>query len=210
MTRARVLVVEDKPHRLDLVASILAESHDVTKAPDGAEALGILEAQPPFDVVVTDVRMPKADGFQVLAAARRRDPDTQVVLLTAYASIADAVAAMREGAYDYVEKPFLPDNLALVVARALEKRRNPRTPPLELGRAGAGGGGELGARKGFREVVSTARDRASHDYLVRLMREFQGNVTKASRVAGLARESLHRVLRRYGVRPEDFKKPDAQ
>jgi DNA-binding NtrC family response regulator len=207
MSKARVLVVEDKPHLLDLVATILAEANEVTKAPDGAVALELIEAQPPFDVVVTDVRMPRADGFQVLAAARRRDPDTQVVLLTAYASIPDAVAAMREGAYDYVEKPFHPDSLALVVARALERRRNPGTPQLDLARTGAGAD-EPPARKPFRDVVSEARDRASREYLVRIMTEFGGNVTRASRIAGLARESLHRVLRRYGVRPEEFKKHD--
>lgn len=208
MNKARVLVVEDKPHLLDLVGTILAEAHEVTKAPDGAVALELIEAQPPFDVVVTDVRMPRADGFQVLAAARRRDPETQVVLLTAYASIPDAVAAMREGAYDYVEKPFHPDSLALVVARALERRRNPGTPQVDLARAGAAGADEPPARKPFRDVVSEARDHASREYLVRVMTEFGGNVTRASRVAGLARESLHRVLRRYGVRPEEFKKRD--
>jgi len=208
MSKARLLVVEDKPHLLDLVATILAEAHDVTKAADGAVALELIEAQPPFDVVVTDVRMPRADGFQVLAAARRRDPDTQVVLLTAYASIPDAVAAMREGAYDYVEKPFHPDSLALVVARALERRRNPGTPQVDLSRVGPGPD-EPPARKPFRDVVGEARDRASREYLVRVMTEFGGNVPRASRVAGLARESLHRVLRRYGVRPEEFKKRDA-
>jgi DNA-binding NtrC family response regulator len=203
MSKARLLVVEDKPHLLDLIVSILGEAHDVTKASDGGEALALLEAQEPFDVVVTDVRMPRADGFQVLAAARRRHPDTQVVLLTAYASIPDAVAAMRDGAYDYVEKPFHPDSLSLVVARALERRRNPASPRVDLEGTGAGG---APARKGFRDVVTFARDNASRDYLVRLLQEFDGNVTRASRVAGLARESLHRVLRRYGVKPEDFKK----
>jgi DNA-binding NtrC family response regulator len=203
MTAARVLVVDDKPHLLDLVASILGEAHEVTRASDGAAALGLIESEQPFDVIVTDVRMPRADGFQVLGAARRRDPGTQVVLLTAYASIPDAVAAMREGAYDYVEKPFHPDNLALVVARALERRRDPRSPAIDLG---APGEGARSARKGFREVVTAARDHASREYLVRLMREFNGNVTRASRVAGLARESLHRVLRRHGLAPEEFKK----
>lgn len=202
MTKARVLVVEDKPHLLELVAAILEEAYEVTKAGDGAAALALIEAQS-FDVVVTDVRMPHADGFQVLAAARRRSAETQIVLLTAYASVPDAVAAMREGAYDYVEKPFDPDNLALVVARALEQRRHPQSPRSDLGVSGVG---EAPARKGFREAVATARDRASRDYLVRLMRDFDGNVTRASTEAGLARESLHRVLRRHGIRPEEFKK----
>ncbi len=203
MTKARVLVVEDKAHLLDLVASILEEAYEVTKASDGAAALALIESSQPFDVIVTDVRMPRADGFHVLAAARRFSPDTQVVLLTAYASVSDAVAAMRAGAYDYVEKPFDPDNLALVVARALEQRRDPQSRRMDLGGAGAG---EPPATRGYRQVVADARDRVSREYLVRLMRTFDGNVTRASSEAGLARESLHRVLRRYGVRPEEFKK----
>ena len=91
-------------------------------APDGARALSLLAAQK-FDVVVTDLRMPGADGFEVLKLVRERCPDTEVVMMTAYASVSNAVEAIKQGAYDYLQKPFDPDAAGLVVARAVERKR---------------------------------------------------------------------------------------
>jgi DNA-binding NtrC family response regulator len=199
VSKPRVLVVEDKPHILDLVASTLDETCTVVRAGDGGQALALIEAQAPFDVVVTDVRMPVANGFAVLAAVRRRSADTQVIVLTAYASVPDAVLAMRHGAYDYLEKPFDPDALALIVARAAEQRRTHGAPPVDLGSAGDP------QRRGFHNTMTAARERVSRDYLVALLREFGGSVAKAAQSAGLQRESLYRLLRKYGIRPDDFK-----
>jgi DNA-binding NtrC family response regulator len=122
MTRARILVVDDKENMLKLFARILGEDCELTTAADGARALSLVAAQE-FDVVVTDIRMPAADGFEVLAAVKSRSPDTEVVMMTGYATVQDAVEAMKRGAYDYLEKPFDPDAAALVVSRALERRR---------------------------------------------------------------------------------------
>ncbi len=121
--RGRILVVDDKENIVKLLRRILGDTHDVTGAPDGQRALAHLAAGPPFDVVVTDIRMPGADGFQVLRAVKRTSPTTEVVMMTAYASVAKAVEAIREGAYDYLQKPFDPDEVSLVVARALERKR---------------------------------------------------------------------------------------
>jgi DNA-binding NtrC family response regulator len=76
-----------------------------------------------FDVVVTDLRMPGADGFEVLRAVKARAPETEVIMMTAFATVGDAVEAMKQGAYDYLQKPFDPDDASLVVARALERKR---------------------------------------------------------------------------------------
>jgi DNA-binding NtrC family response regulator len=200
VNKPRVLVAEDKHHILDLVASTLQKTCAVSKAPDGGQALAMIEAGLPFDVVVTDMRMPLANGFEVLEAARSRSATTQVILLTAYASVPDAVAAMRKGAYDYVEKPFDPDSLALAVARAAQQRRTHGAPAADLSSAGDP------RSRGFHKTVTTARDRVSRDYLVALMIEFGGEVATAAQVAALTRESLYRLLRRYGIRPEDFKR----
>ncbi|RKH70065.1 sigma-54-dependent Fis family transcriptional regulator [Corallococcus interemptor] len=120
-----VLVVDDKENMLKLFARILGDAYAVTTAPDGLQALALLSARA-FDVVVTDIQMPGADGFTVLREVKRRAPDTEVVLVTAYASIPKAVEAIKEGAYDYLSKPFDPDEVALVVARALERQRQSR------------------------------------------------------------------------------------
>ncbi|MGB8930350.1 MAG: sigma-54 dependent transcriptional regulator [Anaeromyxobacteraceae bacterium] len=122
MDRARVLVVDDKENILKLFERILGETYEITTAPDGARAISIMAGRD-FDVIVTDLRMPGADGFEVLRAAKARAPETEVVMMTAYATVHDAVLAMKQGAYDYLPKPFDPDEVSLVVARALERKR---------------------------------------------------------------------------------------
>ncbi len=120
--KPRILVVDDKENMLKLFAKILGEASELTLAGDGARALSLLAAQS-FDVVVTDLRMPGADGFQVLEAVKARAPDTEVVMMTAFASVSSAVEAIRQGAYDYLQKPFDPDAAALVIGRAVERKR---------------------------------------------------------------------------------------
>jgi two-component system response regulator AtoC len=120
--RAKVLVVDDKENIQKLLARILGETYEVTTASDGNRAIALLAAQH-FDAIVTDLRMPGADGFEVLSAAKARSPETEVVMMTAYATVPDAVEAMKRGAFDYLAKPFDPDDAALVVARALERKR---------------------------------------------------------------------------------------
>jgi DNA-binding NtrC family response regulator len=122
MDRARVLVVDDKENLLKLFARILGDAYELTTAAEGGRALSLIASQE-FDVVVTDLRMPGADGFEVLKAVKARAPGTEVVMMTAYATVQDAVRAMKDGAYDYLAKPFDPDAAALVVARALERKR---------------------------------------------------------------------------------------
>lgn len=119
---ARVLVVDDKENMLKLLTKILGEAYALKTASDGARALVQLQSES-FDLVLSDIRMPGADGFEVLRAVKRQSPDTEVVLMTAHGSIPKAVEAMREGAYDYLQKPFDPDEVSLVVARALERKR---------------------------------------------------------------------------------------
>ncbi|MEP0841173.1 MAG: sigma-54-dependent Fis family transcriptional regulator [Phycisphaerae bacterium] len=122
MTRARILVVDDKENMLKLFAKILGDDCELTTAAEGGRALSLVEAQD-FDVVVTDLKMPGADGLEVLKAVKRRQPDTEVVMMTAYATVNDAVEAMKQGAYDYLQKPFDPDAAVLTVTRALERKR---------------------------------------------------------------------------------------
>jgi two-component system response regulator AtoC len=122
MTKVRVLVVDDKENMLKLFEKILAEGYQVTTASDGSRALAMI-ANDAFDVVVTDIRMPGAGGFEVLRAVKACSPSTEVVMMTGYGTIADAVQAMKMGAFDYLEKPFDPDAAALVVARAADHKR---------------------------------------------------------------------------------------
>ena len=120
---ARILIVEDKDSlRTMLRHALEREGHVVAEARDEPEAVRLLaESQPA--VVLSDLRLPKGDGFGVLRAAKDQDSETPVIVMTAYGSIEDAVAAMKEGALDFLAKPVDPDHLLLLVSRALERRR---------------------------------------------------------------------------------------
>ncbi|HEX5108324.1 MAG TPA: sigma-54 dependent transcriptional regulator [Vicinamibacterales bacterium] len=118
-----VLLVEDKDSlRTMLRLALEAQDHAVLEARDEAEALEQLREHRPA-VVLTDLKLPAGDGFGVLRAAKEVDPELQVVVMTAYASVQDAVRAMKEGAMDFLAKPVEPDHLLLMVQRAIAQRR---------------------------------------------------------------------------------------
>ena len=121
---ARLLIVEDKASFRDLLVRLLVPPtgpHEVTAVGAAEPALALLEREA-FDLVLTDVRLPDGDGFAVLNRARKLHPDTEVVMMTAFATVDAAVAAVKAGAYDYLAKPFEPDDLSLTLERALERR----------------------------------------------------------------------------------------
>jgi two-component system response regulator AtoC len=116
---AKILIVDDEPAiRQLLKLALLRSGHQVTECADGGEASNALEGGT-FDLVISDLTMPIADGLAVLRKARTVAPGTPVVILTARAAISDCVEAMREGAFNFLVKPFHPTELAAVVAQAL-------------------------------------------------------------------------------------------
>jgi two-component system response regulator PilR (NtrC family) len=118
----RILVVDDEAGLREMLRVLLRRAgYDIDVA-DGERRATELLAQTTYDVVVTDLSMPDGSGMGVLAQAKRANETTQVVMITAYATTAQAVQAMREGAYDYIQKPFKNDELLAVVEKACEKR----------------------------------------------------------------------------------------
>ena len=120
---ARLLVVDDDPVTIDLLHEVLSkEGHNVSTALSGEEAIaqGVDHF---FDIVITDVRMGEKDGMEVLRFFKRNAPDTTVIMITAFGSIETAIEAIREGAYDYISKPFKLDEIKFTIQRALEQRR---------------------------------------------------------------------------------------
>ncbi len=114
----RVLIVDDEPlMRLSMVDALEGIGCEVTAAATGTEGLHVLATRP-FDLVITDLRLPGADGLTILKASKERSPTTEVIVITAHGSVDTAVGAMKLGAYDYVTKPFQMDELLLVVERA--------------------------------------------------------------------------------------------
>ncbi len=127
-TRAKesVLVVDDAPETLELLRRNLeGEGYRVFTAPGVPEALGVLESTP-VDLVITDFRMPKVTGLDLVRHVRQNLKDTEVVMITGYASIEGAVEAVKTGAEEYLAKPFTDQELLDAVRRALEKRERRR------------------------------------------------------------------------------------
>ena len=118
----RILVADDDPSMTLLIAHRLrADGHEVVPVEDGAEAWALIQ-QRPFDLVITDLQMPGLDGLGLLARVRTFDEELPVLLLTGHSSVATAVEAMRQGAWDYVEKPVEPERLRVIVGRILDHR----------------------------------------------------------------------------------------
>jgi two-component system response regulator AtoC len=119
-----ILVADDDPSMRALVRSLLTRAgHVVVDAANGQIAIGELGKQT-FDVVVTDLAMPAADGFEVLTRARELQPQTPVIVLTADGSIRDCVKAMGAGAFNFLSKPFHPKDLQEIICSAAEARRS--------------------------------------------------------------------------------------
>ena len=116
--KANILVVDDEESIRAFVVDALAEAgHRVAQASDGEAALALLAANS-FDVVLTDLKMPRIDGSALLRQIRQDYPETEVILLTAHGSVAGAVDAMRHGAFDYLQKPVSsPTELRITVGR---------------------------------------------------------------------------------------------
>jgi two-component system response regulator PilR (NtrC family) len=120
----RVLVVDDEQSMREFLAICLRRAgHEVRVADSAAAALTQLRSLP-TDVVVTDLRMPgETDGLGLLHAVKREEIDAEVILVTAFATTDTAISAMKQGAYDYLTKPFKVDEINAVIGRAMEKRR---------------------------------------------------------------------------------------
>jgi len=158
-----VLLVDDEPGVLFTLSEVLTErGHRVITARTGAEALTKLEEA---EAVVTDLAMPKMDGLELMSQIVARDPALPVLLLTAHGSEKVAVAAMKQGAYDYLTKPFDIDEVAVVIERALETRRL-RVDNRRLAAEQTLGRRIVGASRPMRRLLEATSRVASRDVTV--------------------------------------------
>jgi nitrogen regulation protein NR(I) len=137
---ANVLIADDEANlRKVLCALLKRDGHDTVEAADGRAALDAIE-DGGVDILITDLRMPKMTGLELLRAAHEIEPDLPVILITAHGSVDTAVSALKSGAFDYITKPFDKDELGVAVRRALslaeEVSRRPPPPAGEHGRFG--------------------------------------------------------------------------
>jgi len=118
-TKKSILVVDDEPEVRSLLSLFLSdEGYRVTTAGDGAEAIAVLETQG-FDLVLLDIKMPRTSGFEVLKFVRERHPAMRVIMLTAYAELANAMESKFLGADDFIGKPSDPSEVLMTIERVL-------------------------------------------------------------------------------------------
>ncbi len=160
-----ILVVDDDYIARDVVISLLQkEGYPVDSASDGLEAIRKIQ-RAHFEMIITDLKMPGADGIEVLREALRLNPDVAVVIITAYGTLENALEAIKIGAYDYITKPFKLQELLIVVENARHRagliRENRQLREAVLGMSRSVEAAEETASKGLAETV---------EYLERLAR----------------------------------------
>lgn len=157
---AKILVADDQRNmRTTLALMLKGSGHDVEQASDGEEAC-VKVGEDMYDLVLTDLKMGKRDGIEVLRHVKEVSPLTEVIVMTAFGTIESAVEAMRIGAYDYIQKPFAEEELAVKVERAVEKRK--------LAGEVTALAAEFRERYGFANIIG--RSQAVRDVLGRIMR----------------------------------------
>lgn len=152
----KILVAEDTVSiRMSLVKILEGENYEVVAVENGNQALAELDKSY-FDLILTDLRLPGADGMAILSAAKKKDPTTEVIIITAFGNIDLAVEAMKKSAYDFVAKPFSLDEILLKVKKALrekslrEENRRLQTENISLKE-------EIGARYGECRIIGQSR-----------------------------------------------------
>jgi DNA-binding NtrC family response regulator len=180
-------VVDDERGVRTLCADLLARAgYEPVTASSAEEALTIADREA-FDIVLADVNLGGLDGIELCKRLRAQKPDQLVILITAYPSIENAVRGMKEGARDYVTKPFSPDELRLVIARALEERAL-RQENAEL-REKLAFGGIIGGSKALQDLLRTVEKVARADATVLVVGE-----------SGTGKELFARAIHYHGPR----------
>jgi DNA-binding NtrC family response regulator len=161
-----ILVVDDAPETLEILSRNLgAEGYRVFTAPGVAEAVALLESTP-VDLVITDLKMPKVSGLDLVRHVRENLRDTEVMMITGYATVEGAVDAVKTGAEEYLSKPFTDEELSAAVRRAFEKLRLRRASRTEPSLRPAAGDGIIGDSEVMQKAMAGVAKAAAADATV--------------------------------------------
>lgn len=169
--KERILIVDDSPNTLDILQrNLAAEGYRTFTSPGVAEALEVIEGTR-IDLVITDLKMPKVSGLELVRHIRENLRDTEVIMITGYPSIPGAVEAVKTGAEEYLPKPFTDEELLSAVRRALEKLRRRRIGREATLRTAHTPYGILGESEPMREVFRAIRKAASASATILILGE---------------------------------------
>lgn len=195
----RILIVDDEPlKRITLQIELAELGYEVSEASDAHSAGRVFDGQP-FDLVVTDVRMPGMSGLDLLTHVKRLRPQTEVILMTAYAEVDDAVQAIKRGAYDYITKPFTTQALVDKIER-LFAGRTATNAETETERFG----GLLARSQSMRKLFAQARAFAEQDRTVLITGETgvgKDALAEALHAAGRRRDTALNLYQCSSVEP---------
>jgi DNA-binding NtrC family response regulator len=189
----RVLIVDDEEHVCALFQRILQkEGYEVECAPNGEDGLAHLARQP-FDLVITDLKMPGLDGMELLKRGRDQCPDASFVMLTAFGTVQTAVEAMKQGAYDYLVKPVDKDEITMVAAKALELQRLTR----EVARLRS----QLDLSLDFDQIVGQSKSMKAVFRLMKMVADSNATILIQGE-SGTGKELIARAIHRASRRKE--------
>jgi len=189
----RILVIDDEQGMRDFLAIMLKkEGYEVVAAENGEHALKAIQSEI-YDLVITDVKMPRVDGIEVLRAVKEVSPETVVIVITAFASTDAAVQAMKLGAYDYITKPFKVDEIKLIIQKALEKHLL-RKENILLRR-------EIAARSGFENFIGKSAAMQKVFALIRQVADTKSTVL-ISGESGTGKELVARAVHYSSARKD--------
>jgi DNA-binding NtrC family response regulator len=224
--RVKILIVDDEAIiRQSLHDWLSSAGHQVLTAENGFQALEIIERESP-SIVIADLVMPGMDGIELLKKVKKISPDIEVIIITAYGSIPSAVTAVREGAYDYIEKPFCPERVELLIEKLVEHQQL-ISENISLHQ-------KLEERDRFEDaitkspkvkqvieaikVVAKLTDlpqqtlvasrtnsaeknlrEVERNHIMSILAETQGNYTEAARILGISRMTLYNKAKVYGL-----------
>jgi two-component system, NtrC family, response regulator PilR len=189
----RILVIDDEQSMRDFLSIMLKkEGYEVVAAENGEHGLKAIHAEI-YDLVITDVKMPKVDGIEVLRTIKEVSPETVVIVITAFATTDTAVQAMKLGAYDYITKPFKVDEIKLIIQKALEKHHL-RKENILLKR-------EIAARAGFENFVGNSAAMQKIFALIRQVADTKSTVL-ISGESGTGKELVARAVHYSSARKD--------
>ncbi|MBI5327064.1 MAG: sigma-54-dependent Fis family transcriptional regulator [Deltaproteobacteria bacterium] len=193
MSKEKILIVDDERSIRDFLEIMLKkEGYKVASVPSGEEAIK-LTGQTSYELVISDIRMKGMSGVELLKKVKEINPDTIVLMITAYASVDTAIDAMKAGAYDYITKPFKIDEVKYIIKNALDRKRL-ETENILLKK-------ELKSRYGFANLIGTSRKMLEVYEIIKRVADTKTNILITGE-SGTGKELVARAIHYEGSRKD--------